>query len=77
MLKAKKRQLTLNKGDEKFIFRYQEGMEFELMIAIMEAAEDKRTNFNWDDAAILSFKIIPSVLSEAGELVLEPIEYWL
>ena len=52
-----KRQLVLNKGAEKFIFRYDKGRENELLDALIEQAKDKRIDFDWFDAAVLSFKL--------------------
>jgi hypothetical protein len=42
-----KRQLVLNKGAEKFIFRYENGAEDELLDALIERAKDDSTNFDW------------------------------
>ena len=50
------RQLVLNKGHEKFIFRYDDGREDELLDALIDQAKSKRTSFDWFDAAVLSFK---------------------
>ena len=55
-MKRMKRQLVLNKGEEKFIFRYENGREDELLDILIEQAKDKRTDFDWFDAAVLSFK---------------------
>ena len=65
------RQLILNKGHEKFVFRYEEGHEDELLDALMDQARDKRTDFDWFDAAVLSFKLTRSLLSEAEHLLNE------
>jgi hypothetical protein len=40
-----RRQLVLNKGSEKYIFRYDDGMEDKLLDAMIEQAKDKRTDF--------------------------------
>ena len=70
-MKKTKRQLVLNKGREKFIFRYDSGSEDNLLDAIIEQAKDKRTNFDWFDAAVLSFKLTQSLIGQADELLLE------
>ena len=73
-MKKTKRQLVLNKGTEKFIFRYDEGREDKLLDALMEQARDKRTNFDWFDAAVLSFKLMQSLIGQADELLRENIK---
>jgi len=64
-----KRQLVLNKGTEKFIFRYDSGCEDKLLDVLIEQAKDKRTNFDWFDAAALSFKLTQSLIKQADELL--------
>ncbi len=69
MMKKMKRQLVLNKGVEKFIFRYENGAEDELLDALIEQAKDKQTDFDWFDAAVLSFKLTQSLIGQADELL--------
>lgn len=69
MAKYKKQQLVLNKGTEKFIFRYDSGCEDELLDALIEQAKDKKTNFDWFDAAVLSFKLAQSLINQADKLL--------
>ena len=64
-----KRRLVLNKGTEKFIFRYKNGQENELLDALIKQAEDNRTSFDWFDAAVLSFKLVQSLIGQADELL--------
>ena len=68
-MKRMKRQLVLNKGIEKFIFSYENGCEDELLDALIEQAKDKRTDFDWFDAAVLSFKLTQSLIGQADELL--------
>jgi len=70
-MKRMKRQLVLNKGAEKFIFRYENGREDELLDVLIEQAKDKRTDFDWFDAAVLSFKLTQSLIGQADELLSE------
>ena len=56
MQKAKQ-HLILHKGGEKFIYRYEPGQEEDLLEALIEHAEDKRTSFDWIDAAVLRLKL--------------------
>lgn len=64
-----KRQLVLNKGAEKFIFRYEPGHEDELLDALVEQAKDNRTDFDWFDAAVLSFKLTQTLIGHAEQLL--------
>ena len=68
-MKKMKRQLVLNKGAEKYIFRYDNGCEDELLDALIIQAKDKRTDFDWFDAAVLSFKLTQSLIQEADQLL--------
>jgi len=70
-MKRTKRQLVLNKGAEKFIFRYDSGCEDKLLDALIEQAKDKRTDFDWFDAAVLSFKLTQLLIGQADELLRE------
>jgi hypothetical protein len=63
------RQLVLNKGSEKYIFRYESGCEDQLLDALIEQARNGRTAFDWFDAAVLSFRLTQSLMSEADKLL--------
>lgn len=63
------RQLVLNKGCERFIFRYQEGCEDQLLDTMIDLAQSRRTSFDWFDAAVLSFKLTQSLLGQAQRLI--------
>jgi len=69
VIKGARRQLVLNKGTEKFIFRYESGCEDKLLDALIEQAKDGRTDFDWFDAAVLSFKLTQSLIGQADELL--------
>jgi hypothetical protein len=73
-MKKTDRQLVLNKGTEKFIFRYEAGCEDKLLDALTEQAKDKRTDFDWFDAAVLSFKLVQSLIGQADELLEEDVK---
>ncbi len=66
-----KRQLVLNKGAQKFVFRYENGNEDELLDALIDQAKDRHTDFDWFDAAVLSFKLTQSLVGQADELLSE------
>ena len=68
-MKNAKRQLVLNKGAEKFIFRYEAGHEDDLLAALIDQAKNKRTAFDWFDAAVLSFKLTQSLIGQADDLL--------
>lgn len=70
-MKKAKRQLVLNKGSEKFIFRYESGCEDKLLDSLIEQAKDNQTEFDWFDAAVLSFKLTQSLIGQADELLYE------
>lgn len=68
-MRSMRRQLVLTKGAEKYIFRYESGKEDELLDALIDQAKDKRTSFDWFDAAVLSFKLTQSLIIQADELL--------
>jgi hypothetical protein len=70
-MKNTRRQLVLNKGTEKFIFRYETGCEDKLLDALIAQAQDPTTSFEWFDAAVLSFKLTQSLIGQADELLRE------
>ena len=51
------RQLSLVKGEERFIFRYQSGQESEVIDAFAALAGDRGNSFDWFDAAVLSYQM--------------------
>jgi hypothetical protein len=63
------RQLVLNKGAEKFIFRYEQGRENDLLDALIAQVKDRRTNFDWFDAAVISFKLSQMLIGRAEGLL--------
>jgi hypothetical protein len=63
------RQLVLKKGAERYVFRYSSGCEDRLLDALVEQANDERTEFDWFDAAVLSFKLTQSLMGEADDLL--------
>ena len=63
------KQLVLNKGEEQFIFRFDDGHEDELLDALIDQARNNGTDFDWFDAAVLSFKLTQSLLGQAEKLI--------
>jgi len=70
-MEKSKRQLVLNKAGEKFIFRYDAGSEDKLLDVLIEQAKDCRTDFDWFDAAVLSFKLTQSLIGQADDILRE------
>lgn len=62
------RQVVLNKGGERFIFRYESGREHELLDVVSEQARDSKTSFDWFDAAVVSFKLAQTLIDQADKL---------
>ncbi len=62
-------QLVLNKGNEKFVFRYEQGGEDHLLDALIDQARNKSTSFDWFDAAVLSFKLTQSLIGQAEDII--------
>jgi hypothetical protein len=68
-MKTHSKQLVLNKGTQKYIFRYDSGCESQLLDALIAQATDNGTDFDWFDAAVLSFKLTQSLMGEADNLL--------
>lgn len=66
MTEESQRTLTLVKGDEHYMFRYREGEESRVISALVALAGDSRSDFDWYDAAVLSYQL------GQGEAVREP-----
>ena len=79
-MESGKKQLVLNKGAEKYIFRYDPGEEQALLDALVFSATDEHSNFDWFDAAVLSFRLTQSLIHEADHLLEkdfpEPLQYY-
>ncbi len=68
-MNAVRKQLVLTKGGEKYIFRYDSGCEGSLLDCLAIQASDGRTDFDWFDAAVLSFKLTQSLIGEADKIL--------
>ena len=54
---AEIRQISVLKGKHKYVFRYQVGDEANLLVAFAYLASNKETDFDWYDAAVLSYQV--------------------
>ncbi|MBK8915305.1 MAG: hypothetical protein IPM64_12035 [Phycisphaerales bacterium] len=52
-----RRCLTLLKNGQRYIFRYAEGREADLLATFVDLAQDRACEFDWHDAAVLSFQM--------------------
>jgi hypothetical protein len=62
------RQLSLVKGSERFVFRYQPGREADVIDAFSELAADSSKTFDWFDAAVLSYQMGRRLEMELDEI---------
>jgi len=51
------RQLSLVKGEHKYVFRYQAGREADIIGVFAEMAANTERDFDWFDAAVLSYQM--------------------
>jgi len=51
------RQVSLVKGAHRYIFRYTSGDEAQIIDAFVELADDNESEFDWFDAAVLSYQM--------------------
>lgn len=57
MRQIERRQLSLVKGRHRFVFEYDEGNEPELVGSFVDLARDTMSEFDWFDAAVLSYEM--------------------
>ena len=51
------RQLSLVKGNHRYVFRYQAGREEDIIASFASMASDADSEFDWFDAAVLSYQM--------------------
>ena len=64
------RQLSLVKGDERFVFRYQAGQEAEVIDAFASMASEQASDFDWFDAAVLSYQMGRRLETELDQIAI-------
>ncbi len=66
------RQLSLVKGSQRFVFRYQSGTEAEVINCFAALAGRSGSNFDWFDAAVLSYQMGRRLESELDNISTSP-----
>ncbi len=51
------RQISLAKGGQRYVFRYSEGDESDVLDAMRTLASKPASGFDWFDAAVLAYKM--------------------
>ena len=54
---AGRRCLSLAKGHHRYVFWYWEGQEARLLATLLRLAEQAESDFDWFDAAVLSYQM--------------------
>ena len=62
------RQLSLVKGEHRYLFRYHPGSEADVIGAFANLAGDATTEFDWFDAAVMSYQMGRRIELELDEL---------
>ncbi|HUW84520.1 MAG TPA: hypothetical protein VMZ31_17180 [Phycisphaerae bacterium] len=62
------RQLSLVKGEHRFVFRYAAGREADVVSAFASMASEPDLGFDWFDAAVLSYQMGRRLETELDEL---------
>ena len=69
-----KKVLSLVKGQDRFVFKYDPGSEEDVLDAFVDMANEQKNNFDWFDAAVLSFQLSRQLVEEADRLLCNPSE---
>ena len=69
------RQLSLVKGEERFVFRYRTGQEATVIDTFASMAADKQSSFDWFDAAVLSYQMGRRLETELDQVAAMPKEH--
>ena len=63
------RQLSLVKGSERFVFRYEAGREADVIDSFSGLVNDRTCQFDWFDAAVLSYQMGRRLEMELDQIV--------
>ena len=66
---TKLKEMSLLKGNENFVFRYEPGQEERVLDAFVDMANDRSSKFDWFDAAVLSFQLSKHLVEQADALL--------
>jgi len=66
------RQLSLVKGEHRYAFRYAGGREADVIATFASMAGEPELDFDWFDAAVLSYQMGRRLETELDELVKQP-----
>ncbi len=69
---SRQRELTLVKGQQNYIFRYESGSEDAVLDTFVDLAQQRNGDFDWFDAAVLSFQLSKHLVEEADRLLCSP-----
>lgn len=69
MTTTTRRCLSLVKGRHRFVFWYRDGQETELLASFVQLAADPESEFDWFDAAVLSYQMGRVTSQEVGDSV--------
>lgn len=50
----------------KYVFRYDSGLEHEVMSQLLDMIFDEGVDFDWSDATLISFGLIEDLVKERG-----------
>jgi hypothetical protein len=59
----------LTRGRHRYVFQYGEGQESEVLASLIQLAETPQSEFDWLDAAVLSYQMGKRVGDTAGRQV--------
>lgn len=65
-------ELTLMKGSQQYLFRYETGHEEAILDSFVEMARDRGSEFDWFDAAVMSFQLSKQLVEQADQLLCTP-----
>jgi len=72
---AEQKELSLQKGEQRYIFRYEPGREETVLDSFVDMANERQNDFDWFDAAVLSFQLSKHLVEEADKLLCPQAEY--
>ena len=61
-MSLQKNSIQLKKGEHTYVFEYEPGRGKEILMEIIELAEDDTSDFDWIDAAIIAYELKDDLL---------------